>query len=91
MGMKLAFTRDADFTGLADRDDLYISIVQHKAFIEVNERGSEAAAATAVGIEALSMPADPPPVVRADRPFLFVIRHNATGAILFMGRVTDPR
>ena len=98
MGMKLAFIeRVADFTGMsASRnpdDRLYISKVLHKAFVEVNEEGAEAAAATAV-IMAVpnSAPATFPfnPVVRADRPFLFLIRDMESGAVLFLGRVTRP-
>jgi serpin B len=67
--------------------------VLHKAFVEVDEKGTEAAAATAVVIGLTSMPVEPeqPKVFRADRPFLFLIRHNPSGAILFMGRVMDPR
>ena len=92
MGMKLAFTDKADFTGMSPQgDELFISIVQHKAFIEVNETGSEAAAATAVAVQLESAMIEPPPTFRVDRPFLFYIRHIKTGTVLFMGRVTDPR
>jgi serpin B len=67
--------------------DLFINKVVHKAFVEVNEEGTEAAAATAVvALRAMSMS----PVFRADHPFLFLIRDNATGSILFLGRVADP-
>jgi serine protease inhibitor len=97
MGMKLAFTRVADFTGMsASRnpdDRLYISKVLHKAFVEVNEEGAEAAAATAViMVKKDSAPASFPfnPVFRADRPFLFLIREMESGAVLFLGRVTQP-
>lgn len=91
MGMPDAFSQSqADFSGMDGRKGwLYIGAVIHKGFVEVNEEGTEAAAATAVGIRAMSMPA-PPPVFRADRPFLFLIKENQTGSILFMGRVTDP-
>jgi serpin B len=92
MGMPDAFDPElADFTGMSYRDDMHIAFVIHKAVIEVNERGTEAAAATGVGMRVTSAPADPPPQVRIDRPFLFVIRDRASGAILFMGRVSDPR
>ena len=92
MGMKLAFTDKADFTAMSPRgNELYVSLVQHKAFIEVNETGSEAAAATAVAVDANSASLDLPPVFKADRPFVFYIRHVKTGAVLFMGRMTDPR
>lgn len=62
----------------------------HQAFVDVNEEGTEAAAATAVGMRAASAP-PPPRVVTVDRPFLFLIRDEKTGSILFMGRVADPR
>jgi len=88
MGMADAFDeKAADFSGMAKMNDgerIYISAVIHKTFVDVNERGTEAAAVTAV--RALSAP----PVFRADHPFLFLIRHNASGSILFFGRVIDP-
>ncbi|NLW83101.1 MAG: serpin family protein [Phycisphaerae bacterium] len=89
MGMPDAFGDAADFSGMTGAKDLLISDVLHKAFVEVNEEGTEAAAATGVVMRLRSMPA-PTPVFRADRPFVFVIRDNATGSILFMGRVADP-
>jgi serpin B len=90
LGVKDAFVPGrADFSGMTERNDLFISDAVHKAFIEVNEEGTEAAAATALGLRATSM--QPRPVVfRADHPFLYLIRHDATGAILFFGRVMDP-
>jgi len=90
MGMTDAFTAGkADFSGMSDRDGLFISDAVHKAFIEVNEEGTEAAAATGIAIRPMS--AQPMPVVfHADHPFLYLIRHEATGAILFMGRMMDP-
>jgi len=97
MGMTLAFTRaQADFTGIANppkpEDRLYISKVFHKAFIRVDEKGTEAAAATGtVMMRSLAMPMPQQPVVfNADHPFLFFIRDNASGIVLFNGRVTDP-
>ncbi len=91
MGMRDAFNASkADFSGMDGRpDSLYISAVLHKAFIEVNEEGSEAAAATAV-IVATRAVTEPPPEFRADRPFLFMIRENHSGAILFLGRLQAP-
>jgi len=65
--------------------------VVHKAFVAVDEKGTEAAAATGIVVGVTSMPMEPPPEFRADRPFVFAIRERATGAILFMGRVSDPR
>lgn len=91
LGMRDAFSpARADFSGMDGRKGwLYIGVVLHKAFVEVNEEGTEAAAATAVGMRATAMPA-PPPEFRADRPFLFLIVEKETGSILFMGRVIDP-
>jgi serpin B len=90
MGMKDAFTPRADFTGMGwHRGELFIGQVKHRAFVEVNEEGTEAAAATAVEMVTKSMPPREE-VFRADHPFFFMIRDNETGAILFMGRFSDP-
>lgn len=91
MGMPLAFSAErADFSGMTQiKEDLYISHVIHKAFVDVNEEGTEAAAATAVVIKARGL--SRAVVFKADHPFVFAIRHKGTGAILFLGRVTDPR
>jgi len=88
MGMTDAFS-NADFSGMNGKGGLFISAVVHKAFVDVNEEGTEAAAATAVVMSRTSAAAMPP-VFRADRPFLFAIRHDKTGAILFLGRLTSP-
>jgi serpin B len=87
MGMTDAFG-PADFSGMTDARGLFIGAVIHKAFVEVNEEGTEAAAATAV-VMSRSIPT-PRPVFRADHPFLFMIRENSTGAVLFLGRVANP-
>ncbi len=90
MGMVSAFQPDtADFSGMDGTRQLYISGVYHKAFVRVDEKGTEAAAATAAVIGTTSAPVG---VVQfaADRPFLFLIRDNETGATLFLGRVVDP-
>ena len=87
LGMKKAFG-DADFSGMDGTKKLYISAVLHKAFVEVNEEGTEAAAATAVVI--LNKSASRHPSFRADHPFLFLIRDKATGSILFLGRYAKP-
>jgi serpin B len=94
MGMTDAFDPGrADFTGIASPPEgpLYVSRVIHQANIDLDEKGTEAAAATAVGM-ATGGPGDTskPIVIRADRPFLFVLTDVSTGAILFMGRVADP-
>ncbi len=79
----------ANFAAMDGIAMLFISAVLHKAFVEVNEEGTEAAAATAVVMGLRSMP-PPTPVFRADHPFLFLIRENSTGSVLFLGRVMDP-
>ncbi len=92
LGMRLAFTESADFSGMTKQTQLCIDAVAHKAFVEVNEEGTEAAAATGVGMRTTSIAAEParPVVFRADRPFLFLIRDNRSGAALFMGRLMNP-
>jgi serpin B len=92
MGMKLAFDEDkADFSGISTQEQLYLSAVIHKAFVDVNEEGTEAAAATGAVIAArAALRIQEPAVFRADHPFLFLIRDNRSGSILFMGRVTNP-
>jgi serpin B len=90
LGMKDAFG-NADFSNLAD-GDLAISGVFHKTFIDVSERGTEAAGATAVVVGTTSVVLDPPPPVlfRADRSFLFAIRDRHTGGVMFLGRMAEP-
>jgi serpin B len=92
MGMPTAFTRNADFSGMDGTKNLYISDVIHQAFVDVNEEGTEAAAATAVIMKMAAAPGNPEPVpvFRADHPFVFLIQDDETGAILFMGRVVNP-
>jgi serpin B len=90
MGMPTAFGTFADFSGIAD-DPLMISQVRHKAFIELDEEGTEAAAATSIEVVATSAWIEPPPIsFNADHPFHFLIRDNLTGSTLFMGRVARP-
>jgi serpin B len=89
MGMPDAFGDNADFSGMDGAKWLVIGAVLHKAFVDVNEEGTEAAAATAVVMRGKSMPA-PPVVFRADHPFIFLIRDNVTRNILFLGRVVNP-
>lgn len=92
MGMRDVFTPSlADLSGINGRKDLFISAVIHKAYVDVNEEGTEAAAATAVSITVTSVMPDRPAVFRADRPFLFLIRDNISGGILFIGRVMEPK
>lgn len=90
MGMPTAFTPGADFSGMDGSRDLFITNVIHQAFVEVNEEGTEAAAATAVIMGKGVAMVDDVPVFRADHPFIFFIQEKETGNILFMGRVSDP-
>lgn len=89
MGMAVAFdSRRANFRGIAENEQLFISQVVHKTFLRVDERGTEAGAATAVEIQAES--SAEPPTFRADHPFLLLIRDKPTGAVLFLGRIAAP-
>lgn len=92
LGMGGAFSLAADFSGLTGAKGLFVDEVFHKAFVDVNETGTEAAAATSVGMRTTSIQLRPPPPVmfRADHPFLFFIQENSTRSILFMGRVAAP-
>jgi serpin B len=94
MGMKLAFQDDANFSRMTEVA-MRVSRIVHRALVSVDESGTEAAAATAIGmVEAIGLqwPPPPPPIeVHVDRPFLFAIQHRPSGACLFMGRVADPR
>jgi serpin B len=100
LGMRTAFDEprgSANFERMAERkpdDYLFIGKVLHKTFLDLDENGTEAAAATAVAMmRATSMPVpeNPPVEVRVDRPFLFAVQHRSSGACLFLGRITDPR
>jgi serine protease inhibitor len=88
MGMGIAFTDIADFSNISDIP-VAISEVLHQAFIETNEEGTEAAAATIVGIYTTSMPPSPI-ILNIDHPFMYIIRETSTNTILFMGKVADP-
>jgi serpin B len=95
LGMQTAFDRKkADFTGIANpvsaEDRLFIGKVFHKAFVKVDEKGTEAAAATAVVMPKAGAAPQQPVEFKADHPFLFFIRDNSSGLVLFMGRVADP-
>jgi serpin B len=90
LGMKNAFDTQADFSGMGwKKGELLIGQIKHKAFIEVNEEGTEAAAATAV--EMVTKSARRYPRFRADHPFIYLIRDNKTGSILFVGRMSNPK
>jgi serpin B len=91
MGMANAFSNSADFSGMTGKSNLAISKVIHKAFVEVNEEGTEAAAATGIGMIATSVEPEPPIVFKVDRPFVFLIIDNSTDSILFLGRVENPK
>jgi serpin B len=86
LGMGIAFGGGADFSKIRASGGLYISKVKHKTFVDVNEEGTEAAAATSVEIREIAMP----PSFVIDRPFLFAIREGFSGTILFMGRIENP-
>jgi serpin B len=93
LGMPLAFEEgSADFSGMNGQHDLFISAALHKAFVDVNEQGTEAAAATGIVIAPLSAVIEPtkPEEFHADHPFLFAIVDNRVGSVLFLGRVLDP-
>jgi serpin B len=93
LGMKTAFDPfKANFDRISDYDSLFIFDVYHKAFVKLDEEGTEAAAATAVVLGLGIPPPRPKPVeVRVDHPFMFAIQHRASGACLFLGHVVDPR
>ncbi len=90
LGMKLPFSRKADFTNMIPEGGVWIDQVKHKTFIQVDEEGTEAAAVTVVSIMKASAP-QPVPQMIIDRPFLFVIRERGSRAILFMGRIVNPK
>ena len=90
MGMPIAFSGGADFSGMTGNPELAISDVIHKAFVAVDEAGTEAAAATAVIVGLTAVPGESSVKVTIDRPFIFLIRDIETGAILFVGRVLNP-
>lgn len=91
LGMPTAFDPDgADFSGMTNDLDLFIDLIVHQANITVDEKGTEAAAATAVVMVPTAAPSDPPVTLEIDRPFLFAVRDVPTGAVLFLGRIADP-
>jgi serpin B len=92
LGMEDAFSQqDADFSGMTEKPELYVSEVVHEAFVSVDEAGTEAAAATAVVMTLRSAAPMDPVEMRIDHPFLFFIRDVETGTVLFVGRIVDPR
>jgi len=97
LGMPTAFSKNADFSGMTGSKDLDISQVIHQAFVDVNEEGTEAAAATAVQMQLLTARYGEPEkkeiikIFRADHPFIFIVQDQTNGNILFLGRVIDPQ
>lgn len=91
LGMVRALRKGADFSGIGRSQPLHIDEVVHKTFLQVDEKGTEAAAVTGVEIIATGARIPPPLTFRADRPFFFVIRDNRSGSALFMGRIVDPK
>jgi serpin B len=90
LGLSKAFTSSADFSGIDGKHDLDISQVVHKAFIDVNEQGTEAATATGIAVGAMAVRRPQPKAFLADHPFAFFLRDIASGAILFAGRLARP-
>ena len=93
LGMQDSFSGDADFSGIDGSKSLFISDIIHKAFIDVNEKGTEAAAATAIVMKATSVQEPEEPIreeFRCDHPFMFLLLHKETNTILFMGNVMEP-
>lgn len=88
MGMPVAFSRDADFSGMTGRRNFHLSAVMHRAFVQVDEEGVEAAAATTAVVE---RGLTDPITFRADHPFIFLLRDTRTGLILFAGRLVNPQ
>jgi len=92
LGITEAFTTNADFSGISKEPDIFVSDVIHKAFVEVNEKGTEAAAVTALRVVGASIgPRKEPPIFRADHPFLFLIQDSQTKTILFIGKLMNPK
>jgi len=91
MGMADAFSGAADFSGMSTQERFFLQAALHKAFVDVNERGTEAAAATAIMVGATGAPPRPKPIFTADHPFFFLIRDTRSGSILFMGRLMSPK
>jgi serpin B len=91
MGMPLVFAPQADFSGISS-ERLYIGWVKQKTYVDVNEEGTEAAAVTGIGAEAMGIRREPPPFrMVVDHPFLVALRDRKTGLILFLGVISDPR
>ena len=90
LGMGQAFSDSADFSGITTTDHVSLFDVMHQAFVKVDEKGTEAAAATSVAGGTASAPVDPPFTMTVDRPFLFFVRDVATGTLLFVGRISSP-
>jgi serpin B len=91
LGMGIAFSNGANFKGINETKPLAISEVRHASFLSVDEEGTEAAAATSVGIRALAMRVEPPPFhMVVDHPFFVAIRDESNGQILFTGTIAEP-
>jgi serine protease inhibitor len=86
LGMPEAFSSQADFSAMTDADPVYLDFVKHDSYVKVDEKGTEAAAVTTVGIIRTNLP----PTIRVNRPYLFVIRERSTNNLLFAGKVMDP-
>jgi serpin B len=93
MGMPLPFSSSADFSGISTEEEMNISAVFHEAYVDVNKKGTEAAAATAAIVYGAPSPVnrEEPIIFRADHPFIYLIRDSKSGNLLFVGRLTDPQ
>ena len=94
LGVRSAFNEpagSANFDRMAPQKGLFVSAVIHKTFLSLDEKGTEAAAATAISVGTGGGPLAPPPEIHIDRPLIFAIQHRPSGACLFLGRVVDPR
>jgi len=90
LGMTLVFSPvESDLGGISSGEKLYLSEVVHASFFRIDEKGTEAAAATGTAIKAVSIPSEPVKMT-LDHPFMFILYHEGTNTILFMGRVADP-
>jgi serine protease inhibitor len=90
MGMGIAFSAGADFTDMYSPGGIWISRIIHKTFLEVDEKGTEAAAATVVEMIETIAPGETYPTMKVNKPFVFAIRENHSGTILFIGKIIDP-
>jgi len=90
MGMKQAFSNQANLTKISKQGRLYVSAVKHKTFLQIDEKGTEAAGVTSIGVGVTSVNPNTPPTIIFDRPFLMILSEKQSNTILFMGKITNP-